>query len=128
MTYESRLTGTSRFARIVLVGRHNVVLARRNIMATWEKIEPVEVTFTVTFTERSSGGVLKFEDVEGSVSGYTLKYGNRGAYFLGPKKIAATLDAVFEGLPADKKAAIAAILSDALTAKPTQKGRKPKSS
>ena len=128
MTYESRLTGTSRFARIVLVGRHNVVLARRNIMAaTWNKIDPVKVTFTVEFTEKTDRGLLKFEDtVEGDVAGYTLQYGNRGAYFLGPKDAPATLDAVFENLPAAERAAIAKIIEGALT-KPAPK-RKPKSS
>jgi len=95
-------------------------------MATWEKIEPVEVTFTVTFVEKSSGGVLKFEDTEGSVPGYLLKYGNRGAYFLGPKDEPTTLDAVFEKLPAAERAAIAKIIEGALT-KPAPK-RKPKSS
>jgi hypothetical protein len=94
-------------------------------MATWEKIEPVTVTFEVTFTERSSGGVLKFEDVEGNVPGYSLKYGNRGAYFLGPKKVAATLHDAFDALPSDKKAAIIAILNGTTTPAPK---RKPKSS
>ena len=93
-------------------------------MATWDKIEPVTVKFEVTFTEKSSGGVLKFEDTEGSVPGYLLKYGNRGAYFLGPKSVPATLDALFEGLRPDQKAQIAAILTG--TAPPVQKGRKPK--
>lgn len=92
--------------------------------ATWNKIDPVEVTFTVRFTEKSEGGLLKFEDTEGSVPGYTLRYGYRGAYFTGPKEVPSTLDALFEGLRPDQKAQIAAILTG--TAPPVQKGRKPK--
>lgn len=83
------------------------------MVATWSKHE-VEVTFTVRFTQKSDGGLLKFEDtVEGSVPGYVLKYGNRGAYFTGPKDVQSTLNDLFENLPAAEKAAIAKIIAAA---------------
>jgi len=48
-------------------------------MATWSK-HVKKVTFTVTFSECSEGGLLKFSEATSDTEGYNLKWG-RNAYF-----------------------------------------------